>query len=147
MCTWVEGLKLEKKHKEHQTKSYKNLSLKVGSWKQNTNNTKQGVQKVSKQKSMIKAKEFGKVPIPNTLPWKRREWGFWFLRKQNILCISSFLKTSMVRYVELTPSRWIWVHINIELRLTFNGCVSWTNMKKNLKHHIWQVCMLISRLF
>jgi hypothetical protein len=45
------------------------------------------VQKVSKQKSMIKAKEFGKVPIPITLPWKRRERGFRFLPKQNILCI------------------------------------------------------------
>jgi hypothetical protein len=61
-------IEAQKKKKKHQTKSYKNLSLKVGYWKQNTNNTKQGVQKVSKQKSMIKAKEFGKVPIPITLP-------------------------------------------------------------------------------
>jgi hypothetical protein len=109
------------------------------------------VQKMSKQKSMIKAKEFGKVLIPITLPWERREQGFWFLPKQNILCISSFLKTSMVGYVELTPSRWICLHINIELRLTFNGCVWWTNMKFFLKHkygfiHIWQICILISRL-
>jgi hypothetical protein len=68
-----------------------NLKSRVEAWKQNINKIKQGVQKVSQQKSMIKAKELEKVSIPIMLQWKRREWheGFrFFLNLKAYACIS-----------------------------------------------------------